>query len=161
MADPTLLLFLSTLLVVVGLVGTVAPVIPGAPLVFLGLALAAWADGFERVRVGTVAALGAMALCAYAVDLAAGALGARKFGASRQALVGALLGTGIGLFLGIPGLLLGPFLGAVVGEFLARRDLLQAGRAGLGTWLGLVVGGAVKIAISFSMVAVFLAARVL
>ena len=161
MADPTFLYFAAALLVAVGLVGTVAPAIPGAPLIFLGLALAAWAEGFQQVGVGTVMGLGAMALCAYAVDLLAGALGARKFGASRLALVGALVGTLVGLFFGIPGVLLGPFLGAAAGELVARRDLLQAGRAGLGTWLGLVIGGAVKIAISFSMIAVFIAARVL
>lgn len=137
------------------------PAIPGVPLIFVGLLLAAWAEGFQYVSVWTVVVLGLMALLAYGVDLAAGALGAKKFGASRLALVGALAGTVVGLFLGIPGLLLGPFLGAAAGEFLARRDLLQAGRAGFGTWLGLVVGAVVKIAISFSMVGIFLAARVL
>lgn len=135
------------------------PALPGVPLIFLGLCLAAWAEGFQYVGAGTLVLLAALALLAYAVDLAAGALGARKFGASRTAVLGAAIGTVIGLFLGIPGLLLGPFVGAAVGELVARRDLLQAGRAGLGTWLGLILGAAVKLAISFSMLAVFLAAR--
>ena len=161
MDDPTWpLLVLAGLLVVVGLVGTVLPAIPGVPLIFLGLFLAAWAEGFQYVGMGTITVLGVLALLAYGVDLAAGALGAKKFGASRLAVVGAMIGAVVGLFLGIPGVLLGPFVGAAAGELIARRDLLQAGRAGFGTWLGLVVGAAVKIAISFSMVAVFAVARV-
>ena len=160
MEQTTLLLVLAGLLVAVGLVGTVLPAIPGAPLIFLGLFLAAWAEGFQHVGMGTITVLGVMALIAYGVDLVAGALGARKFGASRLAVVGAMVGAVVGLFMGIVGVLIGPFVGAAAGELVARRDLLQAGRAGFGTWLGLVVGAAVKIAISFSMVAVFLAARV-
>ena len=160
MEQTTLLLVLAGLLVAVGLVGTVLPAIPGVPLIFLGLFVAAWAEGFQHVGMGTITVLGVMALVAYGVDLAAGALGARKFGASRLAVVGAMVGAVVGLFMGIPGVLIGPFVGAAAGELVARRDLLQAGRAGFGTWLGLVVGAAVKIAISFSMVAVFLAARV-
>ena len=160
MEQTTLLLVLAGLLVAVGLVGTVLPAIPGVPLIFLGLFVAAWAEGFQHVGTATITVLGVMALVAYGVDLAAGALGAKKFGASRLAVVGAMVGAVVGLFMGIPGVLVGPFVGAAAGEFVARRDLLQAGRAGFGTWLGLVVGAAVKIAISFSMVAVFLAARV-
>jgi uncharacterized protein YqgC (DUF456 family) len=156
----TLLLVLAGLTVVVGLVGTVLPAIPGVPLIFLGLFLAAWAEGFQYVGMGTVTVLGVMALVAYGVDLVAGALGAKKFGASRLAILGAMIGALVGLFMGIPGVLIGPFVGAAAGELVARRDLLQAGRAGFGTWLGLVVGAAVKIAISFSMVAVFVVARV-
>jgi hypothetical protein len=158
-ADPILLLVVGALLVTVGLIGTVLPAIPGIPLIFLGLCVAAWAEGFQYVGGGTIAVLGVMALVAYGVDLVAGALGAKRFGASRLAILGAVAGTIIGLFLGIPGLILGPFVGAAIGELVARRDLLQAGRAGLGTWLGLVIGAAVKIAISFSMIAVFLAKR--
>jgi uncharacterized protein YqgC (DUF456 family) len=162
MDDPTWpLLVLAGLLVVVGLVGTVLPAIPGVPLIFLGLFLAAWAEGFQHVGMWTISALGVMALFAYGVDLVAGALGAKRFGASRLAVVGAMIGAVAGLFFGIPGVLVGPFVGAAAGELAARRDLLQAGRAGFGTWLGLVVGAAVKIAISFSMVAVFVAMRVI
>ncbi|HEX5067985.1 MAG TPA: DUF456 domain-containing protein [Myxococcota bacterium] len=154
------LLVLAGVLVVVGLVGTVLPAIPGVPLIFVGLFLAAWAEGFQYVGAWTLVILGALALLGYGVDFVAGAFGARKFGASRLAVIGAMIGTVVGLFLGIPGILVGPFVGAAAGELVARRDVIQAGRAGFGTWLGLVVGAAVKIAISFSMVAVFLAARV-
>jgi uncharacterized protein YqgC (DUF456 family) len=159
--DPTLLLIVAFVLVAVGLMGTVLPALPGVPLVFLGLALAAWAEGFRFVGAGTLTVLGLMALLAYGVDLVAGALGAKKFGASRLAMLGAAIGTVAGLFLGLPGLILGPFVGGAAGELYARRDLRQAGRAGLGAWLGLVVGGATKLALSFSMLAIFLAKRLL
>lgn len=161
MPDPTLLLILACVLVALGMLGTVLPAIPGVPLVFFGLVVAAWAEGFQHVGAGTLGVLGVMAILAYGVDFAAGALGAKKFGASRLAVIGAALGTLTGLFLGLPGLLLGPFLGGAAGELYARRDLRQAGRAGLGAWLGLVVGGATKIALTFSMLAVFLAKRLL
>lgn len=161
MPDPTLLLSLAFLLVAIGILGTVLPAIPGVPLVFVGLVVAAWAEGFQYVGAGTLSVLGLMAIVAYGVDFAAGALGAKKFGASRLAVLGAVLGTLAGLFLGLPGLILGPFVGGALGELYARRDLRQAGRAGLGAWLGLVVGGATKIALTFSMLAVFLAKRLL
>jgi len=61
----------------------------------------------------------------------------------------------VGLFLGIPGLILGPFVGAVAGEFIARRELLHAGKVGLGTWIGLVLGAVAKLLIAFMMVAAF------
>ncbi len=159
MPDPTVLLIVAFLLVALGLLGTILPAIPGVPLVFLGLALAAWAEGFQYVGLGTLSLLGVMALVAYGVDLAAGALGAKKFGASRIAVAGAALGTLAGLFFGPIGVILGPFVGGAAGELYARRDLRQAGRAGLGAWLGLVVGGAAKLAITFSMLAVFLVQR--
>ena len=160
LGDQTPLLFLAGLLVVVGLVGTLMPAIPGVPLIFGGLLLAAWAEHFQYVGAWTLVVIGVLALMAWGVELLASALGAKRFGASRMAVAGAVIGTLVGLFLGIPGIILGPFLGAAAGEFLARRDVLQAGRAGIGTWLGLVVGAALKIALSFAMVAVFLAARI-
>jgi uncharacterized protein YqgC (DUF456 family) len=160
-ADPSILFFVAFVLVVVGLIGTLLPAIPGAPLIFLGLVVAAWAEGFRFVGAGTLTVIGLMALCAYGVDLVSGALGAKRFGASRLAVLGAAIGALVGLLFGIPGLILGPFVGGAAAELYARRDLRQAGRAGLGTWLGLVIGGATKIAISFSMLAVFLAKRLL
>jgi len=146
---------LAALLVAVGIVGTVLPALPGAVLVFAGLLLAAWADGFAHVGAGTLVGVGALAALTYAVDFAATALGARKLGASRRALVGAALGALVGLFFGLPGVLLGPFIGAVLGELSERRDLRQAGRAGVGAWLGLVLGAAGKLALLMAMLGVF------
>jgi hypothetical protein len=155
----TVWLAVAALLVVLGLAGTLVPALPGVPLVFAGLALAAWAEGFEHVGFETLALLAFLTLVAWAVDFAAGTLGAKRFGASRLSLLGAALGALVGIFLGLPGLVLGPFAGAVLGELFERRDLLQAGRAGVGALIGFALGSAAKLAICLSMLLVFLAAR--
>lgn len=158
----TALLWLAAgALVAGGLAGLVLPALPGAPLVFAGLFLAAWIDGFRYVGIGTLAVLAILAGLTWAADFAAGALGARGFGASGRAIAGAVAGGVIGLFFGLPGLLLGPFAGAVLGELSLRRGLGQAGRAGIGATVGLAVGLAAKVALSCSMVALFLVVRFL
>jgi uncharacterized protein YqgC (DUF456 family) len=148
-------MLLGALLLVVGFAGTLLPALPGVPLVFAGLLLAAWSDGFTRVGWPTLVLLGLLTVASVVADSAAATLGARRTGASWQALAGAAGGTVVGLFFGIPGLLLGPFVGAVAGEYLARRDLLRAGRVGVGTWLGLAVAAVVRIAIVLAMVGIF------
>ena len=148
-------LVLAALLVVVGVVGLVLPGLPGAPLVFAGLLLAAWAENFAYVGAGTLVVLALLAAATLVVDFLASAVGARRFGASPRAALGAALGGLVGLFFGLPGLVVGPFLGAVAGELTARRSLGEAGRAGVGATLGLAVGLAARIALGFSMLAVF------
>ncbi|MDX1500983.1 MAG: DUF456 domain-containing protein [Thermoanaerobaculia bacterium] len=157
--DPTLLLWaLAAILVVVGILGTVLPILPGAVLVFLGLLVGAWADGFNRVGWPSLTLIGGLAVLSYAIDLAAGSLGARKLGASPRAAWGALAGGIVGLFFGLPGLLIGPFAGAFLGEWTVRREVRQAGRIGLGAWVGMVVGAAAKVALVFAMLGVFVLA---
>ena len=146
---------LALLLVLAGLAGAVLPAIPGAPLVLAGLLLGAWVDGFQKVGWFPLTVAGILAALTIAVDLAATALGAKRVGASPLALVGAAVGTVAGLFFGFVGVVVGPFAGAAIGEYAARRDLRQAGRVGLGTWLGIVLGSAVKIGLLLAMVGVF------
>ena len=153
-----LLWVLATLLVLVGLAGIILPALPGTILIFAGLVLAAWADGFTRVGIATLAVIGVIAAASYAVDLVAAALGVKRLGASPRAMVGAGLGTLLGLFFGLPGVIVGPFLGAVIGELSADRNLARAGRAGLAAWIGFAVGAVVKVALAFSMIAIFAAA---
>lgn len=147
----------AAVLVIAGLAGTVLPVLPGALLVFGGLFVAAWADDFARVGFAGLAIIGALGLLSMVVDFAASILGAKRVGASPLALAGATLGALAGLFLGIPGLLLGPFVGAVAGELMARRGWLRAGKVGLGAWLGLLFAAIAKLVLAFLMVATFLA----
>jgi hypothetical protein len=150
-----LILLLAAALVAVGFAGLVLPGLPGAPLVFAGLLVAAWAEHFAYVGAGTLVVLALLAATTWAVDFAATAFGARRFGASGRAVAGAAIGSLIGLFFGLPGLVVGPFLGAVAGELSAARDLRQAGRAGVGATLGLALGLAAKLALGVSMLAVF------
>jgi hypothetical protein len=146
---------LAVILVLAGIVGTVLPALPGAPLVFLGLLCAAWADGFQKVGWFTLSILAILMLLTFVVDFLASRWGAKRVGASWLALAGAFLGTIVGLFFNVPGLIFGPFLGAVAGEWLAVRNLRQAGKVGLGTWLGMILGIAVKLALVFAMVGIF------
>lgn len=155
MENTFLLHILAMLLVVIGLAGLVLPVLPGALLIFGGLFLAAWADQFQYLGAGSLGVLAVLALATYAVDFAASAFGARRFGASSRAAIGAGIGAFVGLFFGLPGVLLGPFLGAMIGEFSARQNLEAASRAGVGATLGLVVGAALKLALAFSMLALY------
>jgi uncharacterized protein YqgC (DUF456 family) len=150
---------LAALLVLVGLFGLVLPAIPGAPLIFVGLLLVAWAEGFNYVGLWTLVLLAAMALLTYAVDFWATMFGAKRFGASKRAVVGALLGLLVGVFLGFFGVIFGPFIGAVIGELSAQRGLSQATRAGFGATIGLVLGAALKLALAFAMIGVFAVAR--
>ena len=151
----------ASLLIVIGMAGTVLPALPGPLFVLGGVALAAWIDGFTRVGVAAVAIVGVLAVMAWILDYAAGVMGARKVGASRQAILGAAIGTVAGLFLGFIGVLFMPLVGAAVGEYLARRDEKHAVKVGVATWLGILAGMAAKVVIVFMMVGVFLTALVL
>jgi uncharacterized protein YqgC (DUF456 family) len=153
--DPLFFQIAAVLLVVIGMAGTLLPVLPGVPFVFGGLLLAAWADGFQRVGTITLVILGFLTALAVAADFVASAFGAKKMGASPRAVLGATIGAVVGIFFGLPGLVLGPFVGAVAGELSANRELLHAGKAGLGTWLGLLLGSVVKLTLAFLMLGVF------
>ena len=153
--DPAIGYAFALVFILVGLAGMVLPALPGVPLVFAGLLLAAWSDGFQHVGGFTVLLLAALTLFAVAADLVASAFGTRLAGASAWAFAGAGVGAVIGLFFGIPGVLLGPFLGALLAEWLVFRNLGRAAKAGGGAAIGLLIGVAVKIAVVFTRLGVF------
>jgi uncharacterized protein YqgC (DUF456 family) len=146
---------LSAVLVLIGLAGTTLPALPGIPVIFGGLWLAAGVDRYQHVGawwLGIIAVLGAIG---FIVDFVATALGAKRVGASKLAIWGAAIGTLIGVFFGIPGLLFGPFVGAVAGELLSGTSVLRSTHVGIATWLGLIFGTIVKLVISVAMVGLF------
>ena len=149
---------LAIVLVVVGLAGVVLPALPGTVLIFAGLLLAAWADDFVRVGAGTIVGLGILTVASYFVDVATMAFGMKRLGATRRAMAGAAIGTVAGLFFGLPGLIIGPFVGAVLGELTAHRDVGRVGRAGIAAWIGFLIGTVVKVGLAFVMVGIFLTA---
>lgn len=158
--DQSLVLWiLAAVLTVTGLSGMLLPVVPGAPLLFLGLLFGAWADNFAYVGLWTLLVLAVMTGLTYVVEFTASVLGVKKFGGSNRAMIGAALGGLVGLFLGVPGILLGPFVGAVVGELSLQRSLDEASRAGFGTVVGLAIGIAGKLAIGIAMIGLFLLKR--
>lgn len=153
-----LLWILGIVLVAVGLAGIVFPALPGTVLIFAGLLAMAWANGFADVGGWTLAAIGVIGAASYLVDFVAAALGARHVGASRTAVVGAGLGTLLGIPLGIPGILLGPLVGAIAGELIANREFRRAAGVGFAAWIGFLIGTAVKVAMAFLMVGLFVVA---
>jgi uncharacterized protein len=154
-----LLWVLAILLIAAGLAGLVLPALPGPPLLYAGLFIAASAEDFAYVGAGTLVALGVMAALAWLADFVAGAFGARRYGSTQRAVVGAALGALVGIAFGLAGFLLGPFIGAVLGELTSRRGLAAAGRAGWGATVGIVLGTAVKLALGCAMLGWFLIAR--
>jgi len=157
----TLLLWIAAVaLIAIGVAGTILPAIPGVTLVFLGMLLGAWIDHFQRIPVWLVVIFAILTVVAWAVDYVAAAAGAKRVGASKLAVVGALVGTVAGIFIGFVGLLFMPLVGAALGEYVAQRDVRRAGTVGIATWLGLLVGTAVKLAIVFAMIGAFVIAIV-
>ena len=148
----------SAALILIGLAGTVLPVLPGTLLVWGGALLGAWIDDFTRVGVGTMVFISILAAVAWALDFVAGLMGAKRAGASKLALVGAAVGTVVGIFMGLVGVLFMPLVGAAVGEYWAQRDQQRAAKVALATWLGLMIGMVAKVVLSFVMVGVFLVA---
>ena len=138
-----------------GLLGVFLPLLPGVPLLFAGMLLAGWLDNFARVGVPTLAILGIMALAAWVVETLASVWGVKRAGASGMAMAGAAAGAILGIFAGLPGLILGPIVGAVGGEYIARRDERTAARAGIAAGIGFLVAIVAKLAIAVTMLAVF------
>ncbi len=143
------------MLILAGIAGVILPALPGLPLVFIGMLLAAWAGDFQQISWPALTLLGLLTLVSVAVDFLATALGAKRVGASRKALIGAVIGSLVGLFFGIIGLFAGPFIGALVGELWHSRKLHLAAKVGLGTWLGIVIGTVLKLGLAFAMLGLF------
>jgi uncharacterized protein YqgC (DUF456 family) len=151
----TLLVVAALVAVALGLAGIVLPLLPGVPLIFAGLWLLAWTDDFAHVSETTTIILAGMAVVAWLVDYVAAALGVKRAGASSLAVAGAAIGAAVGLLGGLVGIIIGPILGAVAGEWLARRNRLQAAKAGIAAGIGFLLAVAAKIGIAFTMIGMF------
>ena len=152
-----ILYIISAGLILIGLLGTVLPVLPGIPLAVMGMLLAAWAGGFEKISILTIVVLGLLTAASVAVDFFASLIGAKRAGASKLAMLGGALGGLIGfLVLNIVGLIIGPFIGVVAVEMFRGKSAREAGKIGLGTWIGMAVGVALKVGLAFAMLGIFL-----
>ncbi len=153
-------IIVAVLLVVAGIAGTVLPMLPGVPLVFAGLLLAAWHGGFDQVGILTMVIIGAIAALAWAVDFFASMVTAKKAGASKYALWGAGIGALVGIAGGIVGLIIGPAIGAIIGELITHKNASKeatskATAVGIAAGLGFVLALAIKIVLVLTMLAVF------
>lgn len=150
-------IFIAAVLIFLGLAGTVLPLLPGAPLIVLGMVAYGYFNGFAQFTtlfwVGQVVLL----IIIFIVDYVAGAVGTQRFGGSKGALWGSIAGAFVGLItIGPVGIILGPFFGAVMGELLAGRPLPQAFRVGLGSLVGLAGGTLVKLLVEIAMILWFM-----
>jgi uncharacterized protein YqgC (DUF456 family) len=143
---------LAAALIVGGVAGAILPILPGVPMIFGGIWLAAAVDEYRHLGWGWLVAIGIVAALGIAVDFVSGSLGAKKIGASPRALWGAGIGTTIGMFFGLPGLLIGPFAGAVVGELWSGKSILRSAHVGVSTWFGMLLGIVAKVVLSFLMI---------
>lgn len=162
---------LALALIAIGFAGSVLPALPGLPCVFGGLWLIAWRGNYLEVGSITLVALAVLLAIGLALDFIASSLGVKKVGASPQAVTGATLGTLVGVFFGIPGLIIGPFAGAVLGELKAQQAarrtdppgaarsaggvVSQAAASGIGAWIGLILGILTKLVIALMMIGIF------
>jgi len=156
--NETLWWIASAALIVIGLAGIVLPALPGTAFVLAGIVLGAWIDDFTRVGWFTVAVVAVLAVIAWAMDYVAAVLGAKRVGASKQAIWGAAIGTVAGVFTGFIGVLFLPLVGAAAGEFLARKEHGRALHVGVATWLGLMAGMLAKFVLAFVMIGIYVVA---
>jgi len=148
--------FVVVILFAVGLIGTVVPVFPGTIIILAAALVHRLMLGAEKsVSWKIIVILVLLTAGSYALDFLSGYFGARYFGATRWGMFGALLGALIGVFFGIPGLFVGPVIGAVAGEFLAGKRMIDAGRAGWGSLLGNLGAIMGKLFIALVMIAIF------
>ena len=150
----TLLYVLGAIALVLGLAGVVLPGLPGSLFLVGGVVLIGWAGDFAVVGWGTIAVAAVLGIAIAAVDWLAGIMGARAFGASKWAMLGGAVGLLVGIFFGLPGVLLGPAVGAFAFELVKDPNLKQAAKSGVGALLGFVVGSVVKVAFAFFLLGV-------
>ena len=148
---------ITIVLFAVGLIGTIAPVLPGTTIILAAAVIHRIMLGPEK-SIGWVSiiVLVLLTLATYALDFLAGYFGAKHFGATKWGTLGAILGALVGLFFGIFGLFVGPVIGAIAGEFVSGKRLIEAGRAGWGSLLGNVGAMVAKLIIALAMIIIFL-----
>jgi uncharacterized protein YqgC (DUF456 family) len=144
------------LLLVLGLVGSIVPFLPGTLLILAGSFIYALFNDFAALGTSRLMVLAGLTALAYAIDYVAGAFGVKRFGGSRWAMYGAILGAVVGLFFGPLGLILGTVFGAVIAEWIRSRDIEAGMRSGVGSALGMVLGTVAKLCVAVTMVGLFL-----
>ncbi len=150
---------ITLFLMLVGLAGTVLPLIPGNVIILAAAVLHHFMLGPEKsVGWTTLLILTLWMLLAQALDIVSGSLGAKWFGATRWGAICGILGGVIGIFFGVPGIFLGPIIGVLVGELLGGKGILPAGKSTWGTFLGTTAGIVGKALIGIIMILWFVLA---
>lgn len=149
--------WLTLLIMLVGALGTFLPVLPGTPIIFAAALGYAIYEGFQEITYWVLVVLFLLMAVTFAVDYIAGVIGAKKYGAGKYGTWGSFIGGVVGVIvLNIPGLIIGPFVGAVAGEMLSGKDFNSAFRVGFGTMVGLAGGAVLKFTFAAAMIAVYI-----
>ncbi len=148
----------AVLFFTVGLAGTILPILPGAPLIWLGMLAYGVIAGFGKLSVTFFVGQALAVILIFFIDYAANAWGVRRYGGSKAAMLGGLAGLALGvLVLGPVGMVFGPFAGAVAGDLVARKSPAAAVRSGMGTVIGLAGGLVLKLLAEAGMIIWFFA----
>ncbi|MGS0764596.1 DUF456 domain-containing protein [Syntrophomonas curvata] len=157
MSADTIALILALIFILLGLAGTVIPLLPGIPLIFITIAAYGWHEGFQVINARFLVVMAALTILSLLVDYLSTALGASYFGSSKSGVWGAIIGTFLGLLIFAPvGIFLGPWLGASIGEYIACQDLNKAMKSGIGTVIGLFSGIVFNLILALVMLVTFL-----
>lgn len=148
-------LSLALLVMLVGLICTLLPAVPGPPLVLAAAVVHRLVFGQASINNLVLIILVLLTALALAFDFMASIFGTRKFGATWRGMVGAVVGGIIGLFFSLPGIILGPFLGAMLFEMVGDKEFKEAVHAGVGATVGLLLGVAGKFSIGVVMIILF------
>ena len=148
-------LSLALAVMLAGLIGSIVPALPGTPLILVAAVGHRLYFGATSVSNLMLVVLVILTLLSVALDFLAGMLGAKKFGATWRGALGAVIGGIIGLFFSLPGIIIGPFLGAMLFEMMGGQDYHKAANAGLGPMLGLFLGVVAKFSIGVMMMILF------
>jgi uncharacterized protein YqgC (DUF456 family) len=148
---------ICAILMFIALVGTIFPILPGIPLAWLGILIYAIGTGFNNISITTTVIFFIVTLVTMAIGYFAPMLGAKKYKASRAGIMGAFIGITIGIFaLGFWGIIIGPFLGALVGELIAKKSLANALKSATGTFIGFIAGNLLQMIVILIMAGFFL-----
>jgi uncharacterized protein YqgC (DUF456 family) len=149
---------LTLLLMLIGLVGTIVPLLPGTTFILAAVVGHHFLLPGHSVGWWTIGGLMVLTVLSFVVDFVSGAVGAKYFGATRWGALGGIIGAIVGIFFGLIGIVVGPLVGVLVGELLGGKGMLPAGKSTWGTLLGTTAGVFAKLAIGVVMIAWFLLA---
>ncbi|HEX5217964.1 MAG TPA: DUF456 domain-containing protein [Verrucomicrobiae bacterium] len=146
---------IALIIMLIGLIGSVVPVLPGTPVVLIAAIGHRLYFGAASISNLFLVVLVVLTVISLVLDLIASTLGAKKFGATWRGMTGAVIGGIVGLFFNIPGIILGPFLGAMILEMTGGKEFKIAAKAGAGAVIGLLIGVVGKFSICVMMIGLF------
>ncbi len=153
----TLIFWVILLVMLLGAAGTILPVIPGAPLIFLAALGYGFYEDFQHINITILGILFFLTVISLVIDYFSGVVGAKKYGATKYGSWGCFLGGILGVIIfNILGLLIGPFIGAVIGEIIGGKKPDEAFKVGLGTVVGLAGGAFLKFVLAAAMIIIYL-----